>query len=302
MRLAYHLLDVFTDVVLAGNPLAVVSDADGVSAERMQAIAREFNLSETVFLLDPRNKLHSARLRIFTPTHELPFAGHPTVGAACLIAFLRAPEMLGRQPLHIVLEEEIGIVACDVSRFRGALRASFNAPQTPVLGAALEDFKGVAGALGAAGVDEIGFDDHRPVIASAGLPFAFVPVKSLAALNRLAPKPAFFRDVFALERPAVFVYTRETLDPQHHVHARFFGPGLGVAEDPATGSAACAFAAVATAFEKPEDGEHIIVIEQGFAMGRPSLITLTMDVAGGRLAQAGIGGASVIVGEGFLNL
>ncbi len=125
MRLAYHLLDVFTDVALAGNPLAVVSDADGVSAEQMQAIAREFNLSETVFLLTPRVKLHSARLRIFTPTHELPFAGHPTIGAACLIAFLRAPEMLGRQPLHLVLEEEIGLVGCDVSRFRGAVRAHF---------------------------------------------------------------------------------------------------------------------------------------------------------------------------------
>ncbi len=159
----------------------------------------------------------------------------------------------------------------------------------------------MAGALGLA-TEEIGFDDHRPVIASAGLPFAFVPVTGLAALNRLAPKPGFFREVFGLERPAVFVYTRETANPGHHVQARVFTPGLGVAEDPATGSAACAFAAVATAFEKPEDGEHTIVIEQGFAMGRPSLIALTMKVSGGALTEAAIGGASVIVGEGFLTI
>jgi trans-2,3-dihydro-3-hydroxyanthranilate isomerase len=301
MRLAYHLLDVFTDVALAGNPLAVVSDADGLGDEQMQAIAKEFNLSETVFLLAPRNKLHSARLRIFTPTQELPFAGHPTVGAACLIASLRAPDMLGRQPLHLVLEEEIGPVGCDVSRFRGAVRTSFVAPQTPVLGAPLDDLSGIAGALGLA-KDDIGFDDHRPVIASAGVPFAFVPVKGRDALNRLAPKPGFFPEVFPMELPAVCVYTRETADPAHHVQARVFVPGLGVAEDPATGSAACAFAAVAAAFEKPEDGEHTIVIEQGFQMGRPSLIALTMDVSGGQLAQASIGGASVIVGEGFLTI
>jgi trans-2,3-dihydro-3-hydroxyanthranilate isomerase len=246
-------------------------------------------------------KLHSARLSIFTPTHELPFAGHPTIGAACLIAFLRAPDMLGRQPLHLVLEEEIGIVGCDVLRFRGAVRASFVAPRTPALGEKLDDTAGIAEALGLT-KEEIGFDGHRPVIASAGLPFAFVPVTGLAALNRLAPKPGFFREIFPMERPAVCVYTCETLDPAHHVQARVFVRGLGVFEDPATGSAACAFAAVATAFEKPEDGEHTIVIEQGFQMGRPSLITLTMDVSGGQLAQASIGGASVIVGEGFLTI
>lgn len=301
MRFPYHLLDVFTDRPLAGNPLAVVSDADGLAPQQMQAIAREFNLSETVFVSAPRVKLHSARLRIFTPTHELPFAGHPTVGAACLIAFLRAPEMLGRQPLHLVLEEEIGLVACDVSRVRGATRASFVAPQTPVLGEALDDRAAIAAALGLK-AEEIGFGGHRPVIASAGLPFAFVPVAGLAALHRLAPKFAFFPEIFGLQRPAVCVYAGETADPAHHVQARVFAPGMGVAEDPATGSAACAFAAIACAFEKPEDGEHTIVIEQGFAIGRPSLIALTMQVYGGQLTQASVGGASVVVGEGVLTI
>ena len=301
MRLAYHLVDVFTDRPLAGNPLAVVSDADDLTPEQMQAIAREFNLSETAFLLTPRIKLHSARLRIFTPSRELPFAGHPTVGAACLIATLRASDMLGRQPLHLVLEEEVGLVGCDVSRFRGATRASFVAPQTPVLGEKLDDRAEIAAALGL-GAEEIGFGGHRPVVASAGLPFAFVPVSGLAALHRLAPKFAFFPEIFGLERPAVCVYAGETADPAHHVQARVFVPGLGVAEDPATGSAACAFAAIACAFERPEDGEHTIVIEQGFSIGRPSLIALTMQVHGGQLTQASVGGASVIVGEGFITI
>jgi trans-2,3-dihydro-3-hydroxyanthranilate isomerase len=336
MRLAYHLLDVFTDRPLAGNPLAVIPEADGLSPAEMQAIAREFNLSETVFVVTPREKIHAARLRIFTPSQELPFAGHPTVGAACLIALLRAPDMIGRQPLRLVLEEEIGPVECEVSRFRGAVRAHFVAPQLPKIMGALGEPAKIAAALGLA-EDRIGFDGHAPVIASAGLPFAFVPVAGLGDLRDLAPKFALFPESFGLERPAVCVYSRETSDPAHHVQARVFVAGLnhlpvsrkrkddsdscshfdvfsgeagsaspenavGMNEDPATGSAACAFAAVACAFEQPEDGEHVIVIEQGFEIGRPSLIAVTLHVSGGQLTQAGVGGACVKIGEGFLTL
>jgi trans-2,3-dihydro-3-hydroxyanthranilate isomerase len=301
MRLAYHRLDVFTDRPLTGNPLAVVVDADGLTSAQMQAIAREFNLSETAFILPPRESIHTARLRIFTPATELPFAGHPTVGAACLIAQLRAPDMLGRAPLRLVLEEEIGPVCCDVTRYKGAVRASFIAPRLPRLGAMSAARAEIAAALGLT-ADEIGFDRHAPVVASAGLPFAFVPLSGLAALQRVTPQLAALGAIFALDRPAVCVYTRETADPAHHVSARVFALGLGVGEDPATGSAACAFAAVACAFERPEDGEHSIVIEQGFQMGRPSEIALTMQVAAGVLTQAGVGGASVQVGEGFLTL
>jgi trans-2,3-dihydro-3-hydroxyanthranilate isomerase len=313
MRLAYHLLDVFTERPLAGNPLAVVPDADGLDAAQMQAIAREFNLSETVFVIAPADPVHTARLRIFTPAQELPFAGHPTIGAACLIAQLRAPDMLGRQPLRLVLEEQVGAVVCEVLRWQGSMRASFVAPKQPELTGALADRAAVAVALG---LDEaeIGFDRHEPVLASAGLPFAFIPVRSLAALNRIAPDFSRFAAAFQLERPAAFIYTRETADPANHVQARVLvhSPskdgrlatpyGLGVHEDPATGSAACAFAAVAVQFERPEDGEHTIVIEQGFAMGRPSQIALTMQVSDGALVETSVGGACVKIGEGFLSL
>jgi trans-2,3-dihydro-3-hydroxyanthranilate isomerase len=301
MRFAYRLLDVFTDRPLSGNPLAVLTEADGLDDATMQAVAREFNLSETVFVVAPRDPVHTARLRIFTPAMELPFAGHPTIGAACLIAQSRAPDMIGRQPLRLVLEERVGPVVCEVYRARGALRASFIAPQAPQLLGAAGESAAIAGALGLS-AEEIGFDAHEPVLASAGLPFAFAPVRSLEALNRVRPDYSAFAGAFALERPAAFVYTRETADPAHHVQARVFVPGLGAHEDPATGSAACAFAAVAVHFEQPEDGEHTIVIEQGFAIARPSLIDLTMQLFEGALIQTSVGGACAIVGEGTLTI
>ncbi len=302
MRLAYRRLDVFTDRPLAGNPLAVVLDAEGLSSAQMQAIAGEFNLSETVFVLPPRDPVHAARLRIFTPAAELPFAGHPTIGAACLIAQLRAPDMIGPAPLRLVLEEEIGPVVCEVFRARGALRAEFVAPRLPEIHlAAPLDSARLAAALGLAAGD-IGFDGHVPCIASAGVAFGFVPVSGLAALNRAAPDLAALAAALPLPRPAVALYARETSDTASHVQVRVFVPGLGVAEDPATGSAAAAFAAVARKFETPDDGEHALVIEQGFQMGRPSQIVLSLRVEQGALSEVRVGGASVIVGEGVLTL
>jgi trans-2,3-dihydro-3-hydroxyanthranilate isomerase len=301
MRLAYHLLDVFTDRPLSGAPLAVLPEADGLGSAQMLAIAREFNLSETVFVQTPRDPLHAARLRIFTPVRELPFAGHATVGAAALIALLRAPDMIARQPMGLVLEEEIGPLACEVWRHRGAIRARYVAPQRPKILGALADREQIAAALGLAAAD-LGFDAHAPSMASAGVAFAFIPVAGLAALNRLAPNFENFGAAIGLERPAAFVYTRETCDAAHHVQARVFLSGSGDSEDPATASVACAFAAVACAFERPEDGEHDIIIEQGFFMGRPSRISLTMQVERGALTTIGVGGACVIVGEGVLTI
>nr|WP_252393757.1 PhzF family phenazine biosynthesis protein [Candidatus Rhodoblastus alkanivorans] len=307
------MLDVFTETPFSGNPLAVVTEAESLSAAQMQAIAREFNLSETAFVLAPRDPVHTAALRIFTPTTELPFAGHPTLGAACLIALVRAPDMIGRQPLQLVLEERAGVVVCEVSRVHGHLRGAFLPPQAPALVGDLGDRAAIAAALGL-GEAEIGFDNHLPVVATAGLPFAFVPVDGLSALNHAAPNAALLAAACGLERAAAFVYARETADPAHHVQARVFVHslsgdgrlatpyGFGVHEDPATGAAASAFAAVAAHFEQPEDGEHHIVVEQGFAMGRPSHISLNLRIAGGILVETSVGGACVKVGEGMLTV
>lgn len=300
MTRRFFTLDVFAQAPLAGNPLAVVIDAEGLDDARMLAIAREFNLSETVFVLPARNPVNTARVRIFTPAMELPFAGHPTVGAAVLLASLRAPELASGRDLGVVLEEQIGDVACTVRlEKRGASFAYFDLPRLPEkIGAA--DARALAEALSLEEKD-IGFDGHRPVVYSAGAPFCFVPVSGLAAIARAKPDAQKLTAASAGGRGA-WLYTRETCDPQSAVHARMFSALMPGLEDPATGAAAAAFAGVAYAFEKPEDGEHALVIEQGYEMGRPSRITLGMSVQNGALVSATIGGHAVRVGEGTLAL
>lgn len=299
MRRAFHTLDVFTDAAFAGNPLAVVLDSAGLDAARMQAIAREFNLSETVFVRDAGDPVNTARLRIFTPAAELPFAGHPTIGAAALIAHLRAPERIVRDELRIVLEEPIGDVVCLVRGGKaGVIHARFDAPRVPAREKHYDDVAAVAAALS---LDEsdIGFDAHRPGVWTAGNSIAFVPVVSLAAIARARVDAARFGTVFA-DVTGAFLYTREVVREGSDVHARMFAPLHGIAEDPATGSAAAAFAGVAVAYERPGDGDHALVIEQGFEMGRPSLIHLGVEVDGGALIRASVGGDVVMVAQGFI--
>jgi len=302
MACRFSIVDVFTEQAFAGNPLAVVRDCDHLNPDQMQAIAREFNLSETAFVLAPRDRVNSARLRIFTPRTELMFAGHPTIGSAVLIAMEDAPDMIGREGVSIVLEEGIGPVRCEVRRPRGrAVRAVFEAPAAPVRKGDL-DPAACAAALGLE-PGEIGFDGHRPVVYDAGVSFAFVPLASLEAAARAAPGPAFHDAITACAGASgCFVYTRETAGDAAHVHARMFAPDIGVPEDPATGSAAAAFAGVCMEFERPDDGEHQILIEQGMEMGRPSEMALTMTVQGGALSSVSIGGAAVVAASGTLRL
>lgn len=299
MKRRFFTLDVFTDRPLAGNPLAVVLDGSGLESAQMQAIAREFNLSETTFVLEPRDPVNTAALRIFTPTRELPFAGHPTIGSAVMIAVTRAPEMLGRGDLQIVLEEQAGAVRCRVRRKGNAYLASFGLPALPFT---VPGAPGAAEAATALGLlpSDIGFDRHRISRYSCGTPYTFVPVAGLATIAGAAPDLPRFPPVFG--EMGVFLYTRETASPENMVHARMFAPRFGIPEDPATGSAAAAFAGVAQEFEAPEDGVHTITIEQGFEMGRPSLIDLTMDIAAGKLIAGEIGGSSVIVSQGTIDV
>ena len=296
MRRRFFTLDVFTDTALAGNPLAVVLDAEDLDQDRMQAIAREFNLSETVFVLAPRDPVHTARIRIFTPGRELPFAGHPTVGTVVLLAEQRAPELLGRQDLSVVLEEEIGVVNCIARRHRGSTRGSFTLPRMPVrIGDALP-VEGLAAALSIDAAD-IGFDAHAPVLMSAGVPFTLVPASSVAAVDRAWPDLARWPD--DLE---VFIYARDPSTAEMRFCARMFAPTFGIPEDPATGSAVAAFAGALAQFEALGDGDHTITIHQGFAMGRPSIITLGLEMEGGVLTSASIGGAAVVVSQGTIDL
>lgn len=302
MRRRFFTLDVFTAEPLAGNPLAVVLDADGLSDARMQAIAKEFNLSETVFVRPPADPRHRAALRIFTPGRELPFAGHPTVGTAVLLAMLDAQAATGSVDAKLFgLEEKIGIVSC-VAEMRGERRgyARFRLPRLPELIGEPPPNEAIAAALGLP-VAAIGFDNHRPSVRSAGVGFTCIPVKGIDVIGVIKPDMAHWSaGIHPIDQPSAFVYCRETNQDGHHFHARMFSPAMGIPEDPATGSAAAAFAGVLMQFEKLGDGMHEFVIEQGFEMGRPSLIGLQITIEGGALVAAEIGGEAVLVSEGSL--
>jgi len=288
MRRRFATLDVFTDRRFAGNPLAVVLDAEALDPAAMQAIAREFNHPETVFVFAPADPAHRARVRIFTPARELPFAGHPTVGTAVLLGARDG----GRD---LVLEEGIGAVRCTLESMRGGGgSARFTIPQLPTEVGPTADVAAIAAALSLV-PEDIG--EGRPARWSAGIPLTFVPIVSLAAIARCRPDLAKFDAAFGAGA-AVYAFCNETAEAGHHFHARMFAPGMGVPEDPATGSAAAAFAGVLA--RRLSDGVHALTIEQGYEMGRPSLIRLTAEVAGGRLVSASIGGDAVIVTEGTI--
>ena len=296
MRRRFATLDVFTDKRLAGNPLAVVLDADGLDTDAMQALAREFNLSETVFVLPPTDDRQRAKLRIFTPGRELPFAGHPTVGTAVLLA-LRHDDPVDAQMFG--LEEEIGIVPCVVET-RGPDRgyARFRLPRLPEAVEGAPDPTSIAWALGLDPA-KIGFDLHVPSRHAAGNTFTFVPVRDLESVEKAFPAPDAFTRVFGADGPGIYVYTRETAVLGRHFHARMFGsPAIGVREDPATGSAVASFTGVLMQCEPLGEGEHSFVIEQGYEMGRPSEIDLQIVIREGALASGEIGGSAVVVSEG----
>lgn len=295
----YLIYDVFTGDRLAGNPLAVVLDCEGLDLDAMQRIAREFNLSESVFVLPPENPRHRARIRIFTPDYEMPFAGHPTVGSAVALAELED----GKEDAIFVLEENIGPVRCAVSRTGETTFAEFDLAKLPEQLKLAAEPEAIGAALGL-GPHEIGFENHRVAFFSAGVPYVTIPVANLKAaakaqLNndmwaQLAPK----KSEWAFASP--YVYCRETVHKESAFHVRMIVPGNPSYEDPATGSAAAAFAGAIMHFDQPGDGMTRCWIEQGLEMGRPSRIRLELDVEGGQLASARIGGEAVKVGEGKL--
>jgi trans-2,3-dihydro-3-hydroxyanthranilate isomerase len=296
MQRRFVTLDVFTDRRFAGNPLAVVLQADGLDQAAMQAIAREFNLSETVFVLPPYDPSHRARYRIFTPKEEVAFAGHPTVGTAVLLALLDG----GGAARELVLEANIGPVPCQVEAGGEGGKATFALPALPAEAGAPPPAEALAAALGIA-VNDIGFGAFAPSCFSAGIGFTFAPLKSLDAVRRALADTA--RRASAPAAPAhraLYVFCAETAERGHDFHARMFAPSYGVPEDPATGSAAAAFAGVLARFGGLKDGAHSFTLEQGYEMGRPSLIKLDLTLAARALTTASVGGGAVIVSEGTI--
>jgi trans-2,3-dihydro-3-hydroxyanthranilate isomerase len=292
MRLPFATLDVFTGKRFAGNPLAVVFDGDGLAAATMQAIAREFGHPETVFVLKPEQTGSTARVRIFTPAREMPFAGHPTVGTALVLTLRRGAGT------EVNLEEKIGLVRCQVApEGPDHGRASFMVPSLPEVSGEAASREAIAAALGLDAGD-IGFAGHQPQKWSAGNSFTFVPVRNIDAVRRCRIDDAQWDAAF--EGVGAFVFSDETEDIAHDFHARMFAPRAGVREDPATGSAAAAFAGFCARGLPVGDGEHHFMIEQGYEMGRASLIELSVTMRGGALVSAAVGGPAIIVTEGTI--
>lgn len=280
--LEFHVYDVFTDRAFSGNPLAVVMGADGLSTAQMQTIARQFNLSETIFVQTPEEPDHSARVRIFFPTAEIPFAGHPTIGCA--------QHLSGGKNGLITLETRAGLVPVTIS---GGL-AELIAPRMPLPHRGQAEVAMVAEALGRPEAS-IGFGGHALGIWQGGPAFLFVPLAGLDDLARARPvEPAWSALMAAAHVDSAYLYTR-TADG---IRARMFSPTAGIPEDPATGSASALLSAQLLAAGELAEGETRITLRQGVEMGRPSRIGLTTVVEDGALVQIRVSGRAAKVAEG----
>jgi trans-2,3-dihydro-3-hydroxyanthranilate isomerase len=293
MKYRYVTLDVFTDEPFGGNPLAVVPEAQGLRGEQMQQIAREFNYSETVFVLPADGSDHDARVRIFTPARELPFAGHPTIGTAHVLAAAGNDE-----PDEIVLGEGVGpvpvrITWCDGRPVAGRLTLAGPGERDddvpdPACLAAILSLEG----------DEIGHRGMHPAVVSCGIPFLLVPLAGSAAVRRAKLVPAVWEEhLMDTAGENVYLFAVDGCD----VHARMFGPAVGVPEDPATGSAAVAVAAYLGAAAEG-DGTHRWNVAQGLEMGRPSRLQIEAVREGGAVTATRVGGASVPMCTGEISI
>ncbi|WP_137391192.1 PhzF family phenazine biosynthesis protein [Rhodoligotrophos defluvii] len=284
-------LDVFTTQRFGGNPLAVFSDGSGLPQATMQAIAGEMNLSETVFVLDDGSG--APRLRIFTPKAELPFAGHPTVGTATVIAARDGHTDKGAFLMHTAA----GPVHAEVRRRPdGLMEASIAAPKLPSKGTA-PGVNDAAAALSLSAEEVIA----APVGFEAGVPFTFVRVASREALSRARVDTACWETAFRRAwGPPVYPFTMADWTNGREIHARLFAPGVGIPEDPATGSAAAALVGALCEFQSLDNGRHEWLIHQGEDMGRPSQIHLSAMIENGRATSVYLRGAVVPVIRGTL--
>jgi len=301
MKYRFLTCDVFTESRFGGNPLAVLPEAEGLSDLEMQQITREFNYSETTFVFPPEQG-HTRKVRIFTPAQEVPFAGHPNVGTAFVLATAGA---LGEihSSLEVTFEEEAGLVPITIRESGGRITScELKAPQPVALGEAIP--RDLVASAASVPVEDIVTQRHEPQEVSVGLPFIFVELRNRAALERARINLAGFEDLRdALGDPvraSVYLYTREGNEVD--IRARMFAPLSGVPEDPATGSAGCAVAGLLTHHDKESSGEYSYRIAQGVEMGRPSLLLARARKANGVVEATWIGGGSVLVSEGFLQL
>ena len=297
--LRFYTLDVFTDTLFGGNPLAVVFGAESLGTDRMQAIAAEFNLSETVFVLPPVRHTSTRRVRIFTPRAELPFAGHPTIGTAWLLATLGECESAEAGP-RVILEEVVGDVEVAIKMNAAQpVAATMTVPVTPAKLAFSHEATQLAPMLALEPGDFR--PDYEPCVYSCGTPFVFLCLNSVDAVRRARLRVDVSESLLAgAEANMVFVFAFDSESRQPRIHSRMFAPSMGVPEDPATGGAVSALAGLLAA--RQQDGKYTWIVEQGIEMGRPSHLALEYESLGGQASPVRVGGSCVRVSKGTLTL
>jgi trans-2,3-dihydro-3-hydroxyanthranilate isomerase len=295
MQRDFVTVDVFTDRRFGGNPLAVVLNGEGLSTTQMQAVAAEFNLSETTFVLSPKDPAHTAEVRIFTPKAELPFAGHPNVGTAFVLATRRA---LGDR---LTFEEKAGVVPLEVLK-EGAeiVGARLTAPQPLQIGDEVaSEIVATACRLDPGDIDT---RHHRPCVAGCGTVFIFAELTGRGALERAQPRGEIFARHFPVDgATGIHLYVRGGADGID-IHARMFAPLHGVPEDPATGSANVALAGLLAHLMPEPDLSLHLRIAQGVEMGRPSLLEASAEKRRGIVTETRIGGRCVAVMSGTIEI
>ena len=302
-QLHYCLVDVFTNQPFGGNQLAVFSDASGLTPEIMQALAKELNLSESAFVLPSQDAASDYRVRFFTPAVELPMAGHPTVGTAYVLAYQGMIQLVEPETT-ITFEEGVGVVPVTLSVQEGQVHLIQMRQPLPTFGPIFTDREAIANMLS---IDPALLDTTLPLeVVSCGVPFLFVPIKSLEAMRairfRLDIWERVLRDFAA---PHVFVFTQEVIHPDSTVHSRMFAPAMGIAEDPATGAASGPLGCylVRHGLVQPaRAGSSQMVSEQGFELGRPSLVQVKIELDGQLITGVSIGGQCYFMGKGWITL
>jgi trans-2,3-dihydro-3-hydroxyanthranilate isomerase len=306
MPYVFHTTDVFTDHQHGGNPLAVIPDARGLSDRQMLAITREFNYSETIFVFPAEAKNHTRRVRIYTPGGELPFAGHPTIGCAFVLALTGEIPLSGNET-KIVLEENVGpipvVIRCSDGR---PVFAQLTAAQMPEINDPPPPPEKLCEVLSLEPSHIVADDMIEPEAVSCGVPYLFIPIKKPEMLSWVKVDPVKWEQTLrGYWAPDIFVFSTDSWEgifEGGNIKARMFAPGLGIGEDPATGSACAALGGFLALRSEKREGTLSWSVDQGVEMGRPSRLEVEVDRRSGQLAAIRVGGMSVLVSSGTLHI
>ena len=295
MKYQFFTLDVFAEQKFEGNQLAVIPDAESLEDEQMQKIAKEFNYSETVFITQGDSE-NTWNVRIFTPASEVDFAGHPNIGAAMLLAYLG--EFTHTEKSEIVFKEKVGNVPITVYfEHSKPSYAELTVAKLPQVGPPPPTREQIAEVISLESSD---IDSKKKSLAfSCGLPFLFVPIVSLSKLKNASINHEKWKKYLSpYWAPQVYLITNDIERPDSDFHARMFAPALGIPEDPATGSAVAAMSGYLAKLAKYQDGDFSVVIEQGFEIGRPSILEMSFTSSSGKVEKVHVKGKAVVVSQG----